>query len=39
MIAKDAIPQAYFYPGSLHSKNNQNKEVADALEHFLRLDP
>jgi tetratricopeptide (TPR) repeat protein len=38
-IAKDAIPQAYFYLGSLYSKNNQNKEAADALEHFLRLDP
>jgi uncharacterized protein HemY len=33
------VPQAYFYLGSLYSKNNQNKEAADALEHFLRLDP
>jgi uncharacterized protein HemY len=38
-IAKDAVPEAYFYLGSLYSKNNQNKEAADALEHFLRLDP
>src|SRR5205085_335122 len=36
-IAKDSVPQAYFYLGSLYSKNNQNKEAADALEHFLRL--
>lgn len=38
-IAKDAIPDVYFYLGSLYSKNNQNKEAADALEHFLRLSP
>jgi tetratricopeptide (TPR) repeat protein len=38
-IAKDAIPDAYFYLGSLYSKNNQNKEAAEALEHFLRLSP
>jgi tetratricopeptide (TPR) repeat protein len=38
-LAKDSVPQAYFYLGSLYSKNNQNKEAADALEHFLRLDP
>jgi tetratricopeptide (TPR) repeat protein len=38
-IAKDAIPEAYFYLGSLYSKNNQNKEAVDALEHFLRLSP
>lgn len=38
-IAKDAIPQAYFYLGSLYSKNNQYKEAAAALESFLRLEP
>jgi tetratricopeptide (TPR) repeat protein len=38
-LARDSVPQAYFYLGSLYSKNNQNKEAADALEHFLRLDP
>jgi tetratricopeptide (TPR) repeat protein len=38
-IAKDAIPDVYFYLGSLYSKNNQNKEAAEALEHFLRLSP
>jgi tetratricopeptide (TPR) repeat protein len=38
-LARDAIPDAYFYLGSLYSKNNQNKEAAEALEHFLRLSP
>lgn len=38
-IAKDAIPEAYFYLGSLYSKNNQNREAAEALEHFLRISP
>jgi tetratricopeptide (TPR) repeat protein len=38
-LAKDAVPEAYFYLGSLYSKNNQNKEAADALEHFLKLSP
>jgi superkiller protein 3 len=38
-LVKDQIPDVYFYLGSLYSKNNQNKEAADALEHFLRLVP
>ena len=36
-LAKDEIPDAYFYLGSLYSRNNQYKEAADALEHFLRI--
>jgi tetratricopeptide (TPR) repeat protein len=38
-LAKDQIPDVYFYLGSLYSKNNQSQEAADALEHFLRLSP
>lgn len=38
-MAKDEIPDAYFYLGSLYSRNNQYKEAADALEHFLRIAP
>ena len=38
-LAKDEIPDAYFYLGSLYSRNNQHKEAADALEHFLRVAP
>ena len=38
-VAKDAIPEVYFYLGSLYSKDNQYAKAADALEHFLRLAP
>jgi tetratricopeptide (TPR) repeat protein len=38
-IAKDGIPEAYFYLGSLYSKNHQYKEAVEALEHFLRVAP
>ncbi|MEW6130401.1 MAG: tetratricopeptide repeat protein [Acidobacteriota bacterium] len=38
-MAKDDVPDAYFYLGSLYSRNNQYKEAADALEHFLRIAP
>ncbi len=38
-MAKDEIPDAYFYLGSLYSRNNQYKEAAEALEHFLRIAP
>ncbi len=38
-MAKDDIPDAYFYLGSLYSRNNQYKEAADALDHFLRVAP
>jgi tetratricopeptide (TPR) repeat protein len=38
-MAKDDIPDVYFYLGSLYSRNNQYKEAADALDHFLRIAP
>lgn len=38
-VTKSEIPDAWFYLGSLYSKNNQFKEAADALEQFLRLAP
>jgi tetratricopeptide (TPR) repeat protein len=38
-LAKDDIPDVYFYLGSLYSRNNQYKEAADALDRFLRVAP
>jgi tetratricopeptide (TPR) repeat protein len=38
-MAKDKIPQAYFYLGALYARNNQYREAADAFENFLRAYP
>jgi tetratricopeptide (TPR) repeat protein len=38
-LAKESVPQAFFYLGILYAQNSRFREAADALQTFLRLYP